>query len=49
MAQKTIFVSVLSINLEMIDAFLFHEFLELVPVLRHLQMVSPLPAHTGKK
>jgi hypothetical protein len=47
--KKTYFVSALSIYLERIDAFLFHEFLELMPVLRHLQVVSPLPAHTEKK
>jgi hypothetical protein len=51
MALKiSFFVSALSIYLERIDAFLFHEFLKLMPVLRHLQVVSPLPAHTrGKK
>jgi hypothetical protein len=50
MASKiSFFVSALSIYLERIDAFLFHEFLELMPVLRHLQVVSPLPAHTGGK
>jgi hypothetical protein len=46
--KNTLFLSALSIYLERIDAFLFHEFLELMPVLRHLQVVSPLPAHTEK-
>jgi hypothetical protein len=47
--KNIFFVSALSIYLERIDAFLFHELLELVPVLRHLQVVSPLPGQTRKK